>query len=288
MTNMFGRPDEPISEAIYASPYQAAPSVVIAFPSFADWFRLYDPQKSRGYRWNRDMYEDFKRNHERSVKKELDLISKKSTGQAVLAEMNARSAFSVMILPFDFLPTADWSVHLGALTKATERRKEWAQGVPICGATMAGKHFCIAAKGEGGGSSVDIYFTPRRHRGRESADEVLLHELLHATRKVRGVLYRMPMTGGYGNQEEFLAVLVANMYRSEKKSTDLFNYHGGSIDAAKFLDSNLSPPIRTVIAGLRTAQPSLYAALARVQATFNPVRQVDVEYNALMKRIERV
>ena len=288
MTNMFGRPDEPISEAIHATPYPAAPSVVIAFPSFADWFHLYDPHRAKGYRWNRDMYEDFKGSHERSVKKELDLISKKFTGQAVLAEMNARSAYSVMILPFDFLPTASWSVHTGAVTQATERRKEWAAGVPICGATMAGKHFCIAAKGEGGGSSVDIYFTPRRHRGRESADEVLLHELVHATRKVRGVLYRMPMSGGYGNQEEFLAVLVANMYRSEKKQTNLFDYHGGPIDAAKFLDSGLRPPIRTVLAGLRSAQPSLYAALAKVQTAFNPVRQVDAEYKGLMKKIEGV
>jgi len=35
-------------------------------------------------------------------------------------------------------------------------------------------------------SFATSYFTARRHNGRETPDEVLLHEMLHASRKVRG------------------------------------------------------------------------------------------------------
>jgi len=75
--------------------------------------------------------------------------------------------------------------------------------------------------GTGTGTIMDIYYTPLRHK---SADEALLHELVHASRKVRGVQYHMPVGGGYGNHEEFLAALVANMYRSEKGLKQLFDY----------------------------------------------------------------
>jgi hypothetical protein len=287
MTTMFGRPSEPITEAVYALSYRNYPSLVVAYPSEGDWQRLYDPHGSRGEAWARATHAEFKRGHERSVTELLDAIVQKSTGQAILAELSARSSFSVMILPFDFLPVRSWSPGTGAVTKATEWRAEWSAGVPICGRTSEGKPFCYAWSGTGTGSSVDIYFTARRHKGQESADEVLLHELLHASRKVKGVLYRMPMGGSYGNQEEFLAVLAANIYRSEKGLKRLFDYHGAPIDPGSFLDS-VSPSPRTVIALLRDKQPSLYAALARVDAPFNPVRQVDAEYSRLMKKIERI
>jgi hypothetical protein len=287
MTTMFGRPSNPITEAIHSLPYSHAPSVVAAYPSIDDWRRLYDPRGSRGESWSRASYADFKRSHERAVTTQLDLIAQHATGRAVLAELNARSSYSVLILPFDFLPSRDWRVSTGAVAKATDWRGEWSAGVPICGRTANGKPFCYASAGTGAGSSVDIYFTARRHDGRESADEVLLHELFHATRKVRGVLYRMPIGGSYGNQEEFLAVLAANMYRSEKGEKRLFDYHGAPIDAGSFLDS-VTPSPRAVLALLRSNQPALFEALARVQAPFNPIRQVDAEHGRLTRKLERL
>jgi hypothetical protein len=104
MTTMFGRPSEPITEAVHALSYRNYPSLVVAYPSEDDWQRLYDPHGSRGEAWARATHAEFKRGHERSVTELLDAIVQKSTGQAILAEMSARSSFSVMILPFDFLP----------------------------------------------------------------------------------------------------------------------------------------------------------------------------------------
>lgn len=252
MTTMFGRPSTPITEAVHATPSRHSRSVLAAYPGFDDWRRLYDPNGSKGQSWNLGIYENMKRGHERSVDEQLDTIAKSSAGQAVFAEMNARPSYSVMILPFDFLPSRSWKVGTGAVARAIDSRAEWAAGVPMCGHRADGTLFCFdnsaghKVTGRGSGSSVDIYFTPRRHADRlEPPDEVLLHELTHASRKVRGVLYRMPMGGGYGNQEEFLAVLVTNIYRSQKGETRLFDYRGHSIDPGAFLDSvSPSPPLR--------------------------------------------
>ena len=115
---------------------------------------------------------------------------------------------------------------------------------------------------------------------------MLIHELVHASRIVGGEFYDMPMSGGYGNQEEFLAVVIADMYRSEKRRP-LINYHGGSIDAATFLDIKLSPTPRLVLALLRSRQSSLFTALAQAKTPFNPFQQVDAESKALIAKIER-
>ena len=102
-------------------------------------------------------------------------------------------------------------------------------------------------------------------------------------RKLRGVVHRMPVSGGYGNLEEFLATLVANIYRSEKGKPPL-NYRGQDIDPAKFLDTDLSPTPRLLIATFRGKQPDFFAALSAIEAEFNPVHQVDAEAGAAMKR----
>ena len=88
------------------------------------------------------MYADFKRRHERTTAAQLQRISRSLTGAAVLSEMNARPTYSVMIFPFDFLPKGDWRVGTGAVTRATERLAEWSVGVPLCGSSSTGKHYC--------------------------------------------------------------------------------------------------------------------------------------------------
>jgi hypothetical protein len=148
-------------------------------------------------------------------------------------------------------------------------------GSPFCARRFDGTRIC---KGTGTGSAVDLYFwsaDPLGLRGHTySEDDVLLHELVHALRMVSGVEYGQPVTGGggYGNQEEFLAVLVTNMYRSNK-NLPLFDYNLNPIDAKTFLDKRISPSPRQLIRRLRDSQPSLFAALKSVQAPFNPVKQ---------------
>jgi hypothetical protein len=276
-------PEQPITEAVHAAPYPHAANVVVAYPSFGDWVRLYDAQKNRTMSGNHELFVDMRRNHERKTLEQLNIMVKSDTGQAVFDEISARPSFSVMILPFDFLPAGSWSQHAGAITRAVQSQAESLVGVPMAGQTSTGKRYFSPTKGAGTGSAADIYFTSRRHRGHETPDEVLLHELTHATRKLRGVVHRMPVSGGYGNLEEFLATLVANIYRSEKGKPPL-DYHGQDIDPAKFLDTELSPTPRLLIATFRGKQPDFFAALSAIEAKFNPVHQVDVEAGAAMKR----
>jgi len=74
--------------------------------------------------------------------------------------------------------------------------------------------------------AVDVEFTRSpwtgasrcAHGPGSSADEILIHELVHAMRNLGKDSRNIPLTGsmaGYQNEEEFFAVLVANIYTSE-------------------------------------------------------------------------
>ena len=133
-----------------------------------------------------------------------------------------------------------------------------------------------------------IFFTASRvaGSGNQSADEVLLHELVHAARCMRGLLMMRPMNGGYGNQEEFLAQVIENIYRSEKGRAPT-NYGGGPMpNPSGFLDSPINPSPRLAIGSLRS-NPVLWSEIVKCNARFNPVRQVDLEGKAYVAKIER-
>src|SRR5258707_13584680 len=77
--------------------------------------------------------------------------------------------------------------------------------------------------GTGGGSNSVNWYTAvtwsenRRPSGPgHQPDEVLHHELVHASRQMRGVLNQMPVNKGYHNSEEYLAGGLTNIYMSDK------------------------------------------------------------------------
>lgn len=60
-------------------------------------------------------------------------------------------------------------------------------------------------------------------------DDTLVHELVHALRDVRGQLLQVPTRSkNYDNEEEFFAILVQNVYASEKGMTILRHDHHGN------------------------------------------------------------
>jgi hypothetical protein len=91
---------------------------------------------------------------------------------------------------------------------------------------------------------------------------------------VNGIVYKRPVSGGYGNLEEFLATLVENIYRSEKNRPPL-DYHGHPIDARSFLNF---PSLRALIVPFRSKQRALYFALAKIQTSFNPIREFGLPF----------
>jgi hypothetical protein len=156
----------------------------------------------------------------------------------------------------------------------------------VCGKNLENQAVCTVA--EGGGARPHIFFTASRvgRSDPHSPDEVLLHELVHAARYMRGLLMKIPMNGGYGNQEEFLAQVIENIYRSEKGRSPI-NYGGAPMpNPSGFLDSALSPSPRLAIGSLRS-NPVLWSEIVKCNARFNPVRQVDLESKAYTAKIER-
>jgi hypothetical protein len=273
-----------ITKAVDASPYPKAPSIWIAYPQLDDWKTLFvpvlDPKRVIDARWLQAKYAFMKSSHETFVTTQLDAIVSKSTGQTLLLQFRA-SPKSVMIFPYVFAPdyvddevAATIAVELYAATaKNRLMLPTLSDGSPFCARKFDGTRIC---KGTGTGSAVDMYFWSADPLGLRSqtygADDVLLHELTHALRMVSGVEYGRSVTGGYGNQEEFLAVLVTNMYRSNK-NLPLFDYALNPINPNTFLDTRMSPTPRELIRRLRDRQPSLFAALKSVHAPFNPVKQ---------------
>src|SRR5262249_2212673 len=106
--------------------------------------------------------------------------------------------------------------------------------------------------GTGTGSDVLIRYSPDTWKG-ASADkpgsdgpEILFHEMCHGVRQMNGKMYCSSMADnpGYDTYEEFFAIVVSNMYRSEKGMNVLRKDHGGFqplppelTDPDKFLQS---------------------------------------------------
>ena len=109
-------------------------------------------------------------------------------------------------------------------------------------------------------------------------DEMLLHELVHALRIIAGRLNskrKVPFQKQYDNMEEFLAILIANIYRSEYSSRKHIRaghdkyFWFTDADAEAFLHKGMN---RMHVRHLRLQHPQLFNTLNDVNAPFNPLR----------------
>lgn len=110
-------------------------------------------------------------------------------------------------------------------------------------------------------------------------DEMLLHEMIHGLRMMAGLNNRrshrrVPFQPKYDGFEEFFAILIANIYRSECRRAGLRRYHGGvsgnyNPSDEEFLSTKLN---RMHIRQLRRQHKELFNDLMKVAAPFNPLR----------------
>jgi hypothetical protein len=142
--------------------------------------------------------------------------------------------------------------------------------------------------GTGKGSDVELRFSPADvakancFGGKSGSlpDEVFVHELVHVVRKMQGQSNPYPTKDpGYTNDEEFLAVVTANVYISEKGSDQLRENHDGHWP--------LKPPLNTSKGFLANAdnrhlmniyhliwRPTFSNLAKVINAPFNPFRQL--------------
>lgn len=108
-------------------------------------------------------------------------------------------------------------------------------------------------------------------------DEMLLHELVHALRIIAGLLRsnrKVPFQKQYDDMEEFFAILIVNIYRSECKRPNRRAGHDGyfwfkSADPKAFLNEGMN---RMHVRQLRFQHPSLFNRLNDLDVGFNPLR----------------
>jgi len=151
-----------------------------------------------------------------------------------------------------------------------------------------------AAKGTGTGkgSDVTIKFSPSIYGQAgcypegtygSKSDEVLFHEMIHALRMMQGKYNTIP-TGdrfyGYENEEEFLAIIVTNVYMSANgvDNDGLRGGHDGHYALQPPLNTSAGfladPTNRKLMNIYRLAWADTFLAIARVDAAFNPFREL--------------
>jgi hypothetical protein len=207
--------------------------------------------------------------YERAVANLYHKIGHSHTGRAVL-ESIAHSHQKILVTPYT---TADANAH-GTFNAFAQQEN-----------TRSDPRFA--------GHNAHIHYSPTtwnrfllNQHGHDVAgahpDEVLLHETTHALREDDGTFNPRALDHAYDTEEEFFAILVANIYASElgrlhDLRADHHSHHEISANqdtSAEFLP-RLDPNDYKyrLIKKFVDEEPKLTHKLAHVRASFNPIRR---------------
>jgi hypothetical protein len=110
-------------------------------------------------------------------------------------------------------------------------------------------------------------------QGNFKSDDVLVHELVHEARQMRGMHCREPMGDGFETKEEFYAVVIANIYRSEKSPSNALRADYSLVWRTLTLsDDDFHTKYILEIQQLKVEMPRLFTGLSQVKAGWNPFR----------------
>jgi hypothetical protein len=244
---------------------------------------------------------------------QLDQIMKFASGQALMTAINITADVHAVHITPDLIfrltgtPSADADIiDIATVQNVTavgmpildpDRARPW-QGMRDDKGNFVGSGVGTRIDASTGkqihGDDVFVAFSPEAYvRGSASRppgpgkdpDEVLFHELVHATRQLAGVVYFAPVNHNYDNEEEYLAIVLSNIYiRNKNKGLPLRGDHdsGTLQDPDHFLDNvqrvDLTP--RMLLERFRLKQPHFFDDLATIDpsvASFNPVWQYNDE-----------
>jgi len=283
-----------------SEPVKDFPNVRITFHGFETWFFDLPFPLRKNLRAAVQRFEIARSNYFKPIRDNLAAVAKHTTGRAVLAEIR-RARNKLTIRPYR--PTHDGDHN--ATSQGLSSKKSTLLGFKV--RDSDGKAVASLGEGTGEGSRADIAFSPEMWGPNGSSnitgpstlpDEVLLHELIHACRQMNGVSHSSAVDSDYENEEEFVAIVLTNIYMSEKKQTVFCGSHGvedrkiGKYvvgkkipilpDPHKFLDNvqRMTPPPDQLLEKVRNRQRDMWNAIKDIpvsSAAFNPVREWDAK-----------
>src|SRR5262245_24897674 len=245
--------------------------------------------------------------YEHAVTRQIDRIHRTATGRAVLHEISRKvSHHGLTIVPYNdhtqdnaYAAPTD-SLHAtvkgGKLRYAGDAKnspydKKAGHNVDDTGKPVLDDKGHAYA-GQGGGSDSIITYSPvtwfhyihnhPAHRSGAQPDEVLFHEMVHAARQMRGIAENKGVKHMYDTEEEFFAIVIANIYASELGlSRDLrADHHGFEHLSAnqdtngEFLPKKNEADYRyRLVEKLVKEEPGMCHRLQHVKAAFNPIRR---------------
>jgi hypothetical protein len=220
------------------------------------------------------------------VLQHLAMMRKQNSGKVGVVGPELLMAIRAQAQRLSIVPYLDcqWEARTTAHNerRATARGNQYRNGRGVVTGTGG-----PSANGPTVGSNAVIRYTPdsfrRAHcyRSRDPQhrlrpDCVLVHELVHALRMMAGRMLHntLPAEMNFGNVEEFFAVLIANIYRSEcERPEALRNDHSGHFvpltqtDALVYYNSHA-----TLIDQLCNDLPDFTRQISYVDCEFNPIR----------------
>jgi hypothetical protein len=233
------------------------------------------------YRYARNIKIDGDDAHRSGVVAQLDRLMQTFAGWAVITEAYYLSRRTMFIRPY--VPSLQWG-QCNATATPTD-----AAGATLRDTTVLDDHDRLPAPGQprtigtGAGSDTIVRYSPTTFQGGSvcasgpgaTPDEILLHEMTHGIRHMAGRAVREQVVGNPGmtNYEEFVAIVVSNIYRSERGMTQLRRDHAGF---SILNDATTNPAVfhttyRTYLGNFWVEQQRFFDNLRRARCTFNPV-----------------
>jgi hypothetical protein len=135
--------------------------------------------------------------------------------------------------------------------------------------------------GTGTGSDTEIRFSSATFSAAgaptgpgTSPDEILLHEMIHGLRQMQGRSAKESITGNPGmqNYEEFAAITISNVYRSEKGLPQLRADHTGfaPLTGPTTNVATFKSTYESYLSHMSVEQPRLCQNLRQLGCAFNP------------------
>lgn len=226
--------------------------------------------------------------YESAVAGLLFKINARHVGDFVFREIAAAKK-RVEIRPHEFAGDDKSETDPNPTAVATSERDSYKKGSPYLKSGQQDQALAACTNyedGRGGfkeatglGSPVYVGFNPNAAFAAADAgpgsdkDSLLLHELVHAFRYARGIRNGCASSpAGYGSYEEFLAIVLTNIYDSEagrplRRDHEWFKSLPASLSSSHaFYDK-----FKDYLLPIRSEHPNLYASLKRATSiAFNP------------------